>query len=87
MNRTREQILADLTGQQVWTCNLAAAAAAGAAVQAAAAVTGQHTAKIAEQWEPRYEVVAEPRAQDAARSEDVREAYRAALPLAKWRKE
>ncbi|MFW7355435.1 MAG: xylulokinase [Brucella sp.] len=86
-SRAYRQILADLTGQQVWTCNLPEAAAAGAAVQAAAAVVGQHTAKIAEQWEPRYEVVAEPRVQDAARSEDVREAYRAALPLAKWRKE
>ncbi|TQN61356.1 xylulokinase [Agrobacterium tumefaciens] len=86
-SKAYRQILADLTGQQVWTCNLPEAAAAGAAVQAAAAVTGQHTAKIAEQWEPRYEIVAEPRAQDAARSEDVREAYRAALPLAKWRKE
>lgn len=81
------QILADLTGRQIWTCNLPEAAAAGAAVQAAAAVGGHHTSRIAEQWEPRYDVVAEPGAGDVGRMEEVRGAYRAALPLAKWRKD
>ncbi|MDX3975534.1 xylulokinase [Shinella sp.] len=86
-SRAYRQILADLTGRQVWTCDLPEAAAAGAAVQAAAAVGGHHTSKIAEQWEPRYEIVAEPCKRDDARMEDVRGAYRAALPLADWRKE
>jgi len=81
------QILADLTGKQVWTCNLPEAAAAGAAVQAAAAVSGHTTSQVAEQWEPQYEIVAEPREGDLARMEEVRGAYRAALPLAQWRKE
>ena len=63
------------------------AAAAGAAVQAAAAVSGRTTSQVAEQWEPQYEIVAEPREGDLARMEEVRGAYRAALPLAQWRKE
>ncbi len=86
-SKAYRQILADLTGKQVWTCDLPEAAAAGAAVQAAAAATGRHTAEIAEQWEPQYDVVAEPQERDAARTADVRRAYRAALPLAEWRKE
>ncbi|MBO9124941.1 MULTISPECIES: xylulokinase [unclassified Rhizobium] len=86
-SKAYRQILADLTGKQVWTCDLPEAAAAGAAVQAAAAVTGGHTSEITEKWEPRYEVVAEPRERDAARMEEVRGAYRSALPLAEWRKE
>ncbi|MGR9148163.1 xylulokinase [Rhizobium leguminosarum] len=86
-SRAYRQILADLTGKQIWTCNLPEAAAAGAAVQAAAAVGGRHTSQVAEQWEPRYEVVAEPRDVDVGRMEEVRGAYRAALPLAKWRKD
>lgn len=86
-SKAYRQILADLTGNQVWTCDLPEAAAAGAAVQAAAAAAGRHTTEIAQQWEPRYEIVAEPRERDAARMEEVRGAYRAALPLAQWRKE
>lgn len=81
-SRAYRQILADLTGQPVWTCDLPEAAAAGAAVQAAAAVEGRQAADIARQWEPHYAVVAEPRAPETARSQDVRAAYRAALPLA-----
>ncbi|MBM7046958.1 MULTISPECIES: xylulokinase [Rhizobium] len=86
-SRAYRQILADLTGKPVWTCDLPEAAAAGAAVQAAAAASGRSTSLVAEEWEPRYEIVAEPRERDVARMEEVRGAYRAAQPLAKWRED
>lgn len=77
-SRAYRQILADLTGREVWTCDLPEAAAAGAAVQAAAALTGRKTAEIAEDWRPDYSVVAEPDATSHARAEKVRASYRQA---------
>lgn len=72
------QILADLTGQPVWTCDLPEAAAAGAAAQAAAALTGRTTAELAAEWRPAYARVAEPDPAAHARAAEVRAAYRAA---------
>jgi xylulokinase len=76
------QILADLTGRSVWTCDLPEAAAAGAAVQAAAAVTGRTASVVAEEWMPHYQIVAEPRADATAEAAGVRTAYRRARRLA-----
>lgn len=73
------QILADLTGKPVLTCDLPEAAAAGAAVQAVAALSGRPTAEVAADWTPNYAVVAEPNAQDQARATDVRAGYRSAV--------
>lgn len=81
-SRAYRQILADLTGRPVWTCDLPEAAAAGAAVQAAAAVTGRMAAAVAKEWMPQYQIVAEPRAAAAAEAEGVRTAYRRVRRLA-----
>lgn len=56
------QILADLTGREVWTSSLPETAAAGAAVQATAALTGRPTADVAESWAPALRRTATPRA-------------------------
>jgi len=72
------QILADLGGRPVYTCELDETAAAGACVQAAAALTGKSTAEIAGQWRPEYRLVAEPDTRSGAWAEDVRQAYRRA---------
>lgn len=77
------QILADLTGRPVWTCNVAEAAAAGAAVQAAAALTGRTTADVAEEWTPEYKIVAEPNPRTFERADEVRANYRNACKLAR----
>ena len=77
------QILADLTGRQVWTCDLAEGAAAGAAVQAAAALTGRSTAEVAADWAPACSVVAEPDPAAVARAQDVISSYREASAKAK----
>lgn len=77
-SRAYRQILADLTGKPVWTCDLPEAAAAGAAVQAAAALTGATTAEIAAAWTPDYSTVAEPNPNANDRAEEVRTAYRLA---------
>ena len=69
------QILADLTGEPVWICDLAEAAAAGAAVQAAAVLRGISAREQAALWRPAWRRAAEPRAVDAA---SVRGAYRRA---------
>lgn len=76
------QVLADLTGQPVWTCELAEAAAAGAAVQAAAALTGRDAADLARDWTPTYKRVAEPDVEAFSRAEEVRSNYRKARGLA-----
>ncbi|WP_267554279.1 xylulokinase [Rhizobium rhizogenes] len=86
-SKAYRQILAELTGKLVWTCDIPEAAAAGAAVQAAAAIAGRSTSQIAEEWQPRYDTVAEPLERNIARIEEVRSAYRAAQPLAQWRKD
>jgi len=70
------QILADLSGRAVWTCGLQEAAAAGAAVQAAAALTGKTTAQVAQQWRPEYRIVAEPDFRSQTWAQAVRQAYR-----------
>lgn len=72
------QVLADLTGEPVWTCTLLESAAGGAAVQAAAALTGTPASRIAEAWAPTFEVVAEPNSEAWARAEDVRNTYQKA---------
>ncbi|MGV1868008.1 FGGY-family carbohydrate kinase [Rhizobium sp. L51/94] len=86
-SRAYRQILADLTGKPVWTCDVAEAAAAGAAVQAAAALSGRHTSAVAEEWQPNYQIVAEPNAHAFDRAEEVREAYRKAQRLATGRED
>ncbi len=74
-SRACRQILADLTERVVWTCPTVETAAAGAAVQAAAALTGEAVQDIAKRWAPPLEVVARP---GAGRAEAVRAAYRQA---------
>ena len=81
-SRAYRQILADLTGKPVWTCELPEAAAAGAAVQAAAALLGRSTASLAEAWRPAYEIVAAPDREAVGRAEDVRISYRSACQRA-----
>ena len=75
-SRAYRQILADLTGRAVWTCPVAETAAAGAAVQASAALTGQPIGSVANAWAPRLEVAATPREGHAG---EVRAAYREAV--------
>jgi xylulokinase len=75
-SKAYRQILADLTGRTVWICSLTETAAAGAAVQAAAALTGTSTDEVAAAWAPRLEIAAEPIATD---NTAVRQAYRNAL--------
>lgn len=77
-SKAYRQTLADLTGKEIWTCNVLEAAAAGAAVQALAALNGKHTAVVAEEWQPHYETVAEPDLAASDRAQEVREAYRVA---------
>jgi xylulokinase len=74
-SRSYRQVLADLTGRTVWTCPTAEAAAAGAAIQAAAALTNTPTTEIAEAWAPSFEIGAEPQSQAANNSTEIREAY------------
>jgi len=75
-SKAYRQILADLTGRSVWICSVTETAAAGAAVQAAAALTGTSTDEVAAAWAPRLEIAAEPIATD---NTAVRQAYRNAL--------
>ena len=77
-SRAYRQILADLSGKPVWTCDLPEAAAAGAAVQAAAALLGRSTSSVAWDWRPNYEIVAEPDQKAVGRAEEVRANYRSA---------
>jgi xylulokinase len=78
-SRAYRQVLADLAGRPVLVCPLAEAAAAGAAVQAAAALTGRAVADQAAAWRPTLELAAEPSVIDTAA---VRTAYRAAAQSA-----
>ncbi|WP_407289542.1 xylulokinase [Raoultella planticola] len=55
------QILADLTGKTVLKSSLSETAAAGAAIQAAAAVLGCTNAEMAEKWSQPFVIAAEPR--------------------------
>ena len=71
------QTLADLTGKPVWTASLEEVAAAGAGVQAAAALLGESAAQIARRWAPPLELAAEPNPEFPR--QEVRERYRRAL--------
>ncbi len=73
------QVLADLTGRTVWTSPLVETAAGGAAVQAAAALTGRPSAAIAAAWAMPLVPVAEPDPVQHARAAEVRAAYAAAI--------
>lgn len=59
-SKAYRQILADLTGRTVWISPVGETAAAGAAVQAAAAVLGCTNAEMAQRWNLPLEVAAEP---------------------------
>ena len=71
------QTLADLTGEPIWVATVAEAAAAGAGVQAAAALFGEPISKIARRWAPDLELAAEPDFEFPR--EAVRECYRTAV--------
>ncbi|MBW4025204.1 MAG: xylulokinase [Proteobacteria bacterium] len=71
-----QQILADLSGETVYLSEAAEAAAAGAAVQAAAALTGRPTEAIARDWAPDLVRAADPT--PGADAAAVRSAYREA---------
>lgn len=74
-SRSYRQILADLTGRSVWICPIAETAAAGAAVQAAAALTGTPSQDIAAAWAKPLECVAEPTHGAWASAASTRESY------------
>jgi xylulokinase len=79
-SRSYRQVLADLTGRTVWTCPLAETAAAGAAVQAAAALMNASTDEVAAAWAPALEVGAEPSSAAATRRAYRQAAAQAARP-------
>jgi xylulokinase len=54
------QTLADLTGESIWIAAISETAAAGAAVQAAAALYAEPVSKIAREWAPHLELAAQP---------------------------
>jgi xylulokinase len=76
-SKAYRQTLADLTGEPIWVSTIAEAAAAGAAVQAAAALYREPISKIAKRWAPDLELAAEPNL--AFPREAVRERYRTAV--------
>jgi len=59
-SRAYQQVLADLTGQPVYLSRLDEAAGAGAAVQAAAALTGRAIQSVARGWAPDLTLAATP---------------------------
>jgi xylulokinase len=71
------QTLADLTGEPIWIATIAEVAAAGAGVQAAAALFGEPLSKIAGRWAPDLELAAEPDLEFPR--EAVRDRYRTAV--------
>ncbi|MCB8878183.1 xylulokinase [Acidisoma silvae] len=75
-SRAYQQVLADLTGQPVYLSRLDEAAAAGAAVQATAALTGRSTEAVATDWAPELSLVATP--QSGIDAVAVRSAYQQA---------
>jgi xylulokinase len=76
-SRAFRQILSDLSGKAVWIAQITEAAAAGAAVQAAAALSNEAISKIARQWAPELKISEEPEA--TFPREAVRESYRIAI--------
>ena len=81
-SKSYRQVLADLAGRPVWICPLTETGAAGAAVQAEAAVTGASTADIAAAWAPQLEIGAEPDAGAVEEAPAIRQAYREAAAAA-----
>jgi xylulokinase len=77
-SRAYRQILADLTGRTVWASPIVEAAAAGAAIQAAVALTGAQAIELAAEWASPLACVATPITEAAERATEVRAAYRAA---------
>jgi xylulokinase len=71
------QTLADLTGKPIWIASIAEAAAAGAGVQAAAALSGEPVSKTAKRWASDLELAAEPDPEFPR--EAVRKGYRTAV--------
>jgi xylulokinase len=71
------QTLANLTGEPIWVATVAEAAAAGAAVQAAAALYGDPVSKMARRWAPDLEPSAKPNLEFPRQA--VRERYRTAV--------
>jgi xylulokinase len=82
-SRAFRQILADLSGRSIWTSAVEETAAAGAAVQAAAALLGAPVAEIAARWAPELTCVAEPNPAASTSADSIRAAYRAAAALAR----
>jgi xylulokinase len=73
------QTLADLTGEPIWIAAISEAAAAGAAVQAAAALCAEPASKVARRWAPHLELAAQP---DLGFPRDaVRGRYRTAMQI------
>lgn len=81
-SKSYRQVLADLTGRPVWICPLTETGAAGAAVQAEAALTGASTAEVAAAWAPALEIAAEPDPAAVAAAPGIRQAYREAAAAA-----
>ena len=75
-SRASRQALADLAGRPVWISPTAETAAAGAAVQAAAALEKTSTHAVAAAWAPRLEVGAEPDPRALEPALAARRAYR-----------
>jgi len=75
-SRSYRQILADLAGRSVWICPVTETAAAGAAVQAAAALTGTPCKDIAAAWAKPLECVAEPTPGAAGSAAVIRQSYK-----------
>jgi xylulokinase len=73
-SRAYQQILADLSGEPVYLSQSMEAAAAGAAVQAAAALTGRAVDAVAQNWAPDLVLAAEPQGKVDAVA--IRTAYR-----------
>jgi xylulokinase len=77
------QIFADLSGRSVWISSVEETAAAGAAVQAVAALLDAPVAEIAARWAPQLTCVAEVNPDVWSAAESIRAAYRAAAVLAR----
>ncbi|MDR1621836.1 MAG: hypothetical protein LBS00_05630 [Synergistaceae bacterium] len=59
-SRSYRQILADMTGREIWVCPVPETAAAGACVQGAAAFFGVDVAAMSEKWAFPLEIAATP---------------------------
>ena len=80
-SRAYRQVLADLSGEAVYVSEMAEAAAAGAAIQATAALTGRTAESMARAWAPDLVHAADPRPEVDAGA--VRAAYTAAAERVK----